>query len=196
MANGKRPANFTLLTARTGFSLVEMLVAILLTAIIVTATFSALLMTKANLGGSDMQMAASQAQQQILKALQNYQSAHITAPDANSGPNQTPVSSGTCGDGSHSTWCLASPYESGAACAGTNCPATSLCNSNVCAASSYALAIGCGHNVTAWLPAVLQNAPYNGVMCYTVTDQSGNAGAPATFIPQVNVTVQWTKQTP
>jgi prepilin-type N-terminal cleavage/methylation domain-containing protein len=182
-----------IVTARSGFSLVEMLVAILLTAIIVTATFSALLLTKADLGGSDNQMTVSQAQQQLLRTLQNYQAASISGNDVNSGPNQT----GLCGSGSANTWCLTKPYESGVACSGSNCLSSSLCSSNVCAGNSYALAIGCGHNVTAWLPATLQAAPFNGVMCYTVTDQSGSSPyAQSQFIPQVNVTVQWTKQTP
>lgn len=193
MGNTNRCARSTLMTARSGFSLVEMLVAILLTAIIVTATFSALLLTKADLSSSDNQMSVSQAQQQLLQTLQNYQAASISLTDANSGPNQ----------GGTNSWSL--PTDTGAPCSGTNCPAQCQSGATLtgcpsalagCDSNSYALQICCIHNVTTMLPTALQNSPYNGIMCYTVTDQSGNNGAQATLMPQVNVMVQWTKQTP
>lgn len=190
MANDERPSDAAVLNTQSGFSLVEMVVAILLTAVIVTGTFSALLLTKANLGNSDNQMSINFVQRQLLETLKNYQSASIAGPnnvDYNSGPNQR----GSCG----STWCLTPPGESGTACSGANCPAS--CASGACQANSYALQTGCGHNVTKWLPQAIQGAPYNGVMCYTVTDTSGlNSADQSQFRPQVNVTVQWTEPQP
>lgn len=192
MAGCKSSSRSAILNGESGFSLLEVLVAILLTAIIVAATFSTLLLTQADFGSSDAQMTLGLTERQILETLKNYQSASIAGPgnlDLNSGPCQSGLPA--C----QNTWSL--PGDSGVACAGANCPA-SCAAGNVCSAGAYALAIGCGHNVTALLPPVFQAAPFNGVMCYTVTDESGLSAGTAIadqsqFMPQVQLTVQWTK---
>jgi Tfp pilus assembly protein PilW len=189
-----------------GFSLVEMIIAILLTAIIVLGTFSALLMTKQDTSGGDNRILASLAERQLLEKLKNYQTADVSV----SGPNLN--------DGTPRTWALPRTggldTDTGVTCSGPNCPAACSASaslppncSSIGGCSSYtslwanyangqfALLPCCIHNVSRLLPASLPGA----VLCYTVTDLSSSSthstviNDQTVFTPQVQVYIQWTK---
>lgn len=179
----ERTSSRAFLRLRAGFSLLEVLVAVLLTAIIVTGTFSGLLTTRKNAGRSDNRVLAAIAQRQLLETLQNYQTASNLGSDATSGPG-----------GGGNSWHL--PGDACKPCSGPNCSPS--CGSNACAASCYALDVACAHTVTTqYMPARLQNPPLNGQMCYTVTDESGAGGGDLTkFQPRVNVYILWNEPAP
>ncbi|MBI3547433.1 MAG: type II secretion system protein [Elusimicrobia bacterium] len=134
-----------------GFTLAEVMIAILLTAIVVTSVFGVCITAKQTSTRYDKKIVAKNAAQQVLAKLENYVAA---ANDSSasvlelSGPNQA---CGACG--ATSTWTLPIP-------------------SDVCGGCVHALASG-AHTVTTLLPSKYQVSPYSMTMTYTVTDLNG-----------------------
>jgi len=71
---------------REGYTLVEVLVAILLSAVMITSVFSVALTTKMGGGKGERRMAAAQVTQSTLKALGNYMTADYSTSTASSAP--------------------------------------------------------------------------------------------------------------
>jgi len=158
-----------------GFTLTEVVISILLTGIIVTGTFSAVLVAKKTPQISTNRISAALAERQMLETLQNYQTASYQGSDAGSGPG--------------GSWHL--PGDRCSVCAAPNCP--DICEAvGACGAGCYALQTGCSHDVSDLLPQFMKDSPYFAKMCYTVSNLD-NTGAQENFRPQVTVKIQWTE---
>ena len=154
----------------SGFTLTEVIISILLTGIIVTGTFSAVLVAKKTPQISTNRVSAALAERQLLETLQNYQTASYQGSDAGSGPG--------------GSWHL--PGDRCTLCTVPNCG----CAAADCGAGCYALQTGCTHDVSDLLPQFMKDSPYFAKMCYTVSNLDGS-GAQENFRPQVTVNIQW-----
>ena len=178
-------------TRSSGFTLTEVVVAILLTGIIVTGTFTALLVTKKTPEASTNRVLASLAARRVLDSLQEFQTASYGTERA--------------GCPSNDDWCKGPAPNGGWALPGDSCQACALSpgvNQAGCGcdpstypscpggAGCYALKTGCTHDVTNLLPATMSGLPTAARMCYVVTrlDSSANQSDAR---PQVTVSVQW-----
>lgn len=151
---------------RAGFSLVEVMVAILLTAIIVTSVFAVAVTAQKSSGVFDRKVITNYAASQLLDRLRNYVTASTSGAGTDRGPNGTGAQS----------WTL--PGDSCTGCGGSpNC---------------YALDAdeACLHDVTTMLPQTLRDPPYNMTMTYQVTDYPDNC-APKDCKYEVDVNITW-----
>ncbi|MBI4387388.1 MAG: type II secretion system protein [Elusimicrobia bacterium] len=165
--------------ACAGFTLVEVVIGTLLTAIVVTAVFSVTLTLQRGGGRAERQFVANQAAQKVLETLKDYVTADIGDPAQGPGGN----------------WCFpganpAAPTE-GTYC-GPGCLSQLGCTSpSYC----YALDTNCDHFVRGaeFLPSNLRSgSAYDMTLKYTVEDETNPTGNPILpQRPQVNVTVTW-----
>lgn len=161
-----------------GYTLVEVIVAMLLTSVMVSSVFSVALTAKQSGGKSERRMAAAQASRQMMNRLKSYvtgdtASTIIAGPNANNGTNK---------------WSLRDTTVSPNITDATTC--TGTCGGVVCGAAPnvYALCPGT-HTVTGILPGGLVAAPYSGTLQYYV----GTETIGGQLAPQVNVTINWTE---
>jgi len=163
---------------QSGFTLVEVVIAMLVAAVVVTSVFSVSLTARKASAFSDRKIAANYAAKRLSDMLKNYVAADISTPG--NGPNGN-----WCLPGTVCTGCAAAP----AGCALTSCYAldmTSGCTINATAATSGS---------TTLIPAAFTAAPYNMTMTYTVKDENGSTGlgSLSTARPTVSITVNWTE---
>lgn len=162
-------------SAGRGFTLAEVMIGILLTALVVSAVMGVALTARRDSPRADRKMAATYAAKQLMDDLKNYITASL---DAGAGP------------GPGNSWAF--PGDAGASCTITSGPCMGL---GACV-NRAALWTGCLHNGSAVLPANLSAAPISMQICYCVIDISGAGvgyGNPG-FLPQVNVTASWAEE--
>lgn len=148
---------------KRGFTLVEVIVAILVTAVVVTSVFAVAMSVKRGTAVSERRLAANNAGKHLLEKLKNY----VTPELAHSGVPWP-------GPGVGSGWKL--PED----------------NCGDCGGGCYALATGCEHNASALIPQMWRDPPYGMTMKYKVYDRGGCAPYPcATAQPQVSVKLDW-----
>ncbi|MHB2025275.1 MAG: PilW family protein [Elusimicrobiota bacterium] len=128
---------------RGGYTLVEVIIALLLTAVIVSAVFSLALTIKAGHVKIDRHLMAQQSSRELTSVLKSYVTADCSAATINgiSAPNGSWSLTGI--PGVHSN------------------PVSDSCG------SCYALAPG-HHVLSNYIPSRLSQAPYNGKICYDV----------------------------
>jgi type II secretory pathway pseudopilin PulG len=162
-----------MLRRRDGYTIIEVIVSIMLTAVMVSAVFSVALTTKTGGGKADRKLLAGQAERSLTAALRSY----VTADTANTaipGPNAAANTGGATGAAGWSIHTAAVQTDS-------------------MGVGTYALAVGthilacpaaAGADAACFLAKALRNPPFNGTIQYVVA-----AGSP----PQVTVTVNWTE---
>lgn len=153
---------------RRGYSIAEVLIGMLLTALVVASVMSVVLTAKRGSSVSDARVAANNSARKVLERLKNY----ITASLGEPGPN-----GGLTGNAG---WSLP----------GDTCGPPAGKPGGTCASPCYALDTACAHNVTSLMPAELTGPPYAMVMWYDVADLDPGAGQ-ANFRPKVDVKVDW-----
>lgn len=167
---------------RAGYTLVEVVVAILVSSIIVISVFSVAVTSKAGSGKNDRRLAAGQAAAQVTAQLKGYVTACGCNPSTGdcSACASSPVLGPNTNNSGVSTW-----YLSGGGVA----DAGSLGGA---ARNVYALACG-DHFVTGIVPP-LEASPFNGYIRYTVTYPGGcPTSIGVTAAPQVTLSVNWTE---
>ncbi|MCX5793952.1 MAG: prepilin-type N-terminal cleavage/methylation domain-containing protein [Elusimicrobia bacterium] len=163
---------------RQGYTLVEVVVAMLLSAVMITAIFTLALSSKRTGLNSDRRQAANVASQSVVKLLANYVTADPTA--SIDGPNAAANGSGAA------SWRLDGPnYKDSAGAVWALWPGSHTITGN-------------NSNPGGLFPLLYQ-APYNGKVTYWVgwgscncTTSSCTPPLAATCQPQINVTVDWT----
>lgn len=151
-----------------GYTLLEVVVSMLVTAIVATSVFSLALSTKRSGAKGLHKLVAGQGARQVSEILKNYVSGDWTTSAADlpiDGPSET----------------AAMPWQMTQGSVQDSCS-----DSDPAPASCYALAVG-SHTLKGYLPSWFENPPYNARVKYHVTD-TGNAGG---FVPKVSVTVRW-----
>jgi prepilin-type N-terminal cleavage/methylation domain-containing protein len=159
-----------------GYTLVEVIVAMLISCIMVTAMFSVALTQKQGSGKSDRRMLANQGAAQITAMLKGYVTGCGCDP-----------TTGACSAVNGDCTLLPGPNtaNSGVATWYMNGGGITDSMGNV-----YALTFG-SHVLQGVLPAWLEAAPYNARVTYVVSAAQGLVnGRP---VPQVVVTVNWTE---
>ncbi len=159
-----------------GYTLVEVIVAMLISCIMVTAMFSVALTQKAGSGKSDRKMLANQGMSQVSAMLKGYVTGCGCDPNTgvcNGGGDCDTLLGPNKANGGVATW-----YLNGS---GGN---ISDSMGNV-----YALTYGV-HTLTGVLPGWLEAAPYNARVSYTVSQAQLVNGRP---VPQVVMSVNWTE---
>lgn len=162
-------------TRRAGYTLVEIVIAVLLTSIMVTSVFSVALTAKQGGGKADRKLLAAQTARRMTNFLKNY----VTGCDCN--PTTGACSAASCtidgpnvarGPNNVATWYLNAP------------PAVVDSRGDV-----WALASG-EHRVTGTgvLPAWFLAPPYNGRVVYTVDNSVVVNGRP---VSGITLDVQW-----
>lgn len=163
------------ISGRTGYTLVEVVVAVLLTSIMVTAVFSVALTSKQGNVKTEHKMIASQATRRLSAALRNF----VTGCDCDTATGICDMTSctflGPTPRPDRFSWCL-------------NDPTNGIFDDR---GDVWALTDGL-HRVTGvgMLPAWFQAAPYNARIEYTVDNSALVEGRP---VSQVNITVVWTE---
>ena len=157
-----------------GYTLVEVVVAVLISAIMVTAVFSTALTSKTSSGKSDRRLIASQAARQLTSRLRQFVTG--CGCDINTGICPSPQCTTILGPTNRAgvaSWYLNDP---------TGSPAITDSMGDV-------WAMRCGqHTVTGLLPAWFEAAPYNARLVYTVSNCAGGDTPPL-----VTVNVPWTE---
>ncbi len=153
---------------QSGYTLVEVMVAMLLTSIMVTSVFSVALTVKTVGGKGERKIKAVAGARQVASLLKNYVTGETGA-----------VSTGAPG--------IAGP------CAGAVNNWSMTCNgiTDACpggGSACYALAPGL-HTLTGVLPATFEAPPYNARVSYVVTVTATVNGRP---VPSVSITTTWT----
>lgn len=158
-----------------GYTLVEVVVAILLTGIMTVSVFSAALTSKASTGKSDRTLIASQAARQLTSRLKSF----VT-------PCCDPLA-GTC-DVAVDCGSITGPNTSrgGAARWYFQSPGGSPIGDE--AGDVYALTQG-QHVITGLLPSWFESSPYGARVIYDVRPINTAHG----YVSQVDVTVSWTE---
>lgn len=172
-----------------GYTLIEVVVAMLMACIIITAVFSTSLTAKVSGGKSDRRLLASQAARQLTGRLRNF----VTGCDCN-------ILSGVC---NLASCAIQGPTPRGGVASWyLNCPGCSPpiidCYYPTDPVAAYAAACGAGsdtyalhngyHSIAGLLPASFEGTPYNARVVYTVsTDQAIGTMT----VPKVVVNVQW-----
>lgn len=151
-----------------GYTLVEVVVAMLLMAIMVSSVFSLALSSRQAGGKSERRMEAARITKEVTGLLKNYVTGDptttlIAGPNANNPAN---------------TWSLDDPTRVP--------PVTDTCTCG--GPNPYALAPGT-HTIAGLLPLWFSGPPYNATLKYYVGSETID-GSPA---PQINVTVDWTE---
>lgn len=151
-----------------GYTLVEVVIAMLLTSIMVSSVFSVALTAKTSGGKAERRLAATQVNRQMTGMLRNFVSADNTAtslPGPNTGTNRWSMDNASVVPPIDDTSC-------------TDC---------------YALDPG-SHTVTGILPSWFAAQPYNATLVYFVGGTTGLSQPMSdTASPSVNVTVDWTE---
>lgn len=155
-----------------GYTLVEIMIAMLLTSIMVTSVFSVVLTVKTGGQKEENKIKAAVGTRYVSALLKNY----VTAETGGSG---TSIIAGPCASNPVNNWSIT--------CNGVvdTCPVASSGAPNNC----YALAPG-SHSLTGILPAAFEATPYSARVVYFVTTADTIGGRP---IPHVSVTAQWTE---
>ena len=147
----------------TGYTLVEVMVAMLLTSIMVTSVFSVALTVKTGGNKGERKIKAAAGARQVAAQLKNY----VTGD-----PNNTVINGP--GTGSNK-WSMDGGVVDDTSCA--NC---------------YALTAG-SHTLTGILPATFEAAPFNARVIYFVsTTDTITDGVNTRPIPSVSITTTWT----
>jgi prepilin-type N-terminal cleavage/methylation domain-containing protein len=166
-------------SAGLGYTLIEVVVAMLISCIMVTAMFSVALTSRQGSGKSDRHLIANQAARQVSSQLRAY----VT------GCNCDP-STGACSTVNNDCTMMTGPNttRAGVATWYFNSPGASppVIDSQ---GDVWALKIG-DHSLTGVLPSWFEGAPYNARVVYTVTVPASFGGRPQ---PQVYVHVDWTE---
>lgn len=162
---------------KKGYTLVEVVIAMLLTSIMVSSVFSVALSAKQAGGKAERRLAAAQVTKQVTSMLKNYVTGDqnsvtpgLMGPNANNGTNR---------------WSIVDATVTPQICVCSGIPGGCVPS---CAASPYALTPGTW-TVSGILPSWLAAAPYNGTLKYYV----GNETVSGDPVPQINVTVDWTE---
>ncbi|MDX6770257.1 MAG: type II secretion system protein [Elusimicrobiota bacterium] len=164
-----------LIDRRAGYTLVEVVIAVLLTSIMVTSVFSVALTSKQGGGKSDRRLVAAQAAKRMTSQLRNF----VTGCDCN-------ATTGVC---SAASCTIQGPTpRAGVASWYLNDPTNAVNDSR---GDVWALASGV-HTITGTgvLPAWFLAAPFNGSVQYTVDNSVVVNGRP---VPQVTLDVVWTE---
>ena len=153
---------------RAGYTLLEVVVSMLITAIVASSIFSMALSTKKSGTRGLRKLLAGQAARQVSETLKNYVSGDIAtyASPIIAGPSQGAADAWTMTKGAVRDDC------------GTGSPPQTC----------YALAVG-SHTLDNYLPAWFEGPPFNARVKYFVADMDPSA----TFVPRVSVTVDWTE---
>ena len=163
------------ISGRAGYTLVEVVIAVLLTSIMVTSVFSVALTSKQGGGKMDRRLIASQAGKQVSGSLRNF----VTGCSCNATTGACSAVSctiqGPTPRGGVASWYLNDPAN----------------NVNDSRGDVWALAAGL-HTITGTgvLPAWFLAAPYNANVQYTVDNSVVVNGRP---VPQVTLNVVWTE---
>lgn len=157
----------------SGYTILEVLVALLLSGVIISSVFSVALTSKASSGKSDRQLVAVQAARQITVQLRNF----MTGCSCN-------FSTGVC-DATSCTIAGPNTARSGVATWYFNSPSASPAVTDSLG-EVYALTYG-AHKLTGYMPPWFESAPYNARLTYTVK------ASPTASMPQVDVAVNWTE---
>lgn len=168
MARRHRP-----ISRQAGYTIVEVVVAVLLTSIMVTSVFSVALTSKQGGGKSDRKLVAAQAAKTVTSQLRNF----VTGCDCD------PVS-GAC---SAASCTVQGPTpRTGVASWYLHDPANNVFDSM---GDKWALTTGV-HRITGTgvLPAWFLADPFNGYVEYTVDNSADVNGRP---MPKVSLDVQW-----
>jgi prepilin-type N-terminal cleavage/methylation domain-containing protein len=179
----KRPA---------GFTLVEVIVAMLISCVMITAVMGVAITGVRSGGPKNMRrILADQAISQLSGQLKAYVTACGCSPNTGVCPVAPCTTSGTGLDGPNSsnvgvgTW-----YLSGAPGAEVGGVATTIVDSQ--GATKWALTTGV-HTLSNVLPAI-EAAPYSGHISYTVTWAAGVGAIPGpTDVPSVTFNATWTE---
>ena len=154
--------------AESGYTLVEVVIAMLLTSIMVSSVFSVALTAKQSGGKAERRLMATQVNRQMTGMLRNFVTADNSAsslPGPNAGVNRWSMDNAAATPPINDTSCL-------------NC---------------YALDPG-SHTVTGILPSWFAGPPFNATLEYYVAGTvAANPPLTATTSPSVNVTVNWTE---
>lgn len=166
-----------------GYTLVEIVVAVLLTSVMVTSVFSIALTAKTGGTKSDRKIVAAQAAKRMTSQLKNFVTGCSCDP-----------ASGACGADCALAGFLGPTPRAGAASWYLNDPTNNVNDSR---GDVWALASGV-HNITGTgvLPAQFLAAPYNAYITYTVDNSayaSGSCGASCRPIPRVTLDVVWSE---
>ena len=155
-----------------GYTLVEVMVAMLLTSIMVTSVFSVALTVKTGGSKGESKIRASAGARQIAALLKNF----VTA-ESGTASTFAPNIPGPC-VGAFNNWSIS--------CNGIadGCPGGG--------SSCYALALGT-HTLVGVM-GVFEGPPWNARVQYHVTDASGGSGIPGGRpVPQISITTTWTE---
>ncbi|PIR16570.1 MAG: hypothetical protein COV48_09640 [Elusimicrobia bacterium CG11_big_fil_rev_8_21_14_0_20_64_6] len=161
----KKQPNFS---GENGYTLVEVMVAMLLTSIMVTSVFSVALTVKTGGSKGERKMKAATGARLVASQLKNF----VTGD---------PSSTVMAGPGTGTNkWSM------------TGGGVTDACLCTSCSANCYALMPG-SHTLSGVLPATFEAAPYNAKVVYfvTVTDTISDGVNPARPIPSVSITTTW-----
>lgn len=154
---------------QNGYTLIEVVISMLLTAVMVSSVMSVALTAKRGEARNERKLVANQASRQLTASLKNYvtaDSATTTISGPGTGTNKWGMTS-AAGSGQVKDDC-----GSGVSCAANSC---------------YALQAG-SHTLCGFLPSWFEAAPYSAKIIYFVS-YPGGASSP----PQVNLTVDWTE---
>ncbi len=150
----------------SGYTLVEVMVAMLLTSVMVTSVFSVALTVKTGGSKGERKIKASSGAKQIAAVLKNYVTGDpltLTIPGPGTGPNSWSMD-GNVGNG------------------------VGLIDDTSCT-DCYALTTG-AHPLRNILPAEFEASPYFAQLTYTVTVTDTVNGRP---VPSVTITTTWTE---
>ncbi|MDE2038519.1 MAG: type II secretion system protein [Elusimicrobia bacterium] len=171
-----------------GYTLVEVVVSILLTAVMVSAIFSVALSSRQGGGKAERKMLANGAAQALSDALKGYVSGDYSGAASAFGINGPSPGSGAA------TWYISTANQVDHNCSG---PASAADSSTTIygPAPRYALAAGCHALVCqagaaqseCFMPAKLRASPYNGYIYYTVSYPAGSSA------PLVQVFTYWSE---
>ncbi len=158
---------------RGGYTLVEVVVALLISCIMVTAMFSVALTAKGGSGKSGRRIVANQASAQISSMLRGF----VTGCGCN-------VNTGGC---AADCALIPGPNTSNAGVATWYINGFGGITDDLSGGNVYALMAGV-HNLRNVLPPWFEGPPYNGRVSYTVTVADTVQGRP---VPRVDVNITW-----
>lgn len=185
--------------SKSGFTLVEIVISVLLTAVMAAAVLSIALTATRGSGRSDRKTMCAQLTRQVSGQLKNFVTAYydyntlawngtrpVPAPNGATGTTDWAWAAYTGADGAAISDSLGG-YALAATAAGCNPPA---------ADKATDISNGCHVLTNGIVPAWFQAAPYNAYVAYSVTkpgtDVSGGANG-TLMAPQVKVVCNWTE---
>lgn len=167
---------------RAGYTLVEVVIATLLTAVMVTSVFSVALTSKQGGGKADRKLVAAQTAKRMTAGLKNF----VTGCSCD-------ATSGVCGADCGLAGFLGPTPRAGVASWYLNDPTNANAQNRIIDSRGDVWALASGvHNVTGpgAIPAWFQAAPYNGYVTYSVDNSVVVNGRP---VPRVTLDVVWTE---